>query len=150
MTFDAAGNLYVGGSTGPSGLPTRTPFQGGFASTTGFLSELTGDLSTLLFSSYFGDSEYFGVQGVGVDPNGTVRIGGVTGQVGSPNAGPSNVYVNSLALAPPPALRIDAVVNAASLLDGSISAGETIVVQGAGFGSGAQLLIEARWSRRYR
>jgi uncharacterized protein (TIGR03437 family) len=33
------------------------------------------------------------------------------------------------------------VVNAASLLDGAISAGETIVVQGAGFGSGAQLSI---------
>jgi uncharacterized protein (TIGR03437 family) len=38
-------------------------------------------------------------------------------------------------------LRIDSVENAASLLDGAISAGETIVVQGAGFGSGAQLLI---------
>ncbi len=33
------------------------------------------------------------------------------------------------------------VVSAASLLDGPISAGETIVVQGAGFGSGAQLLM---------
>ncbi len=49
--------------------------------------------------------------------------------------------MNSLALTPPPALRIDAVENAASVLDGAISAGETIVVEGAGFGSGAQLLI---------
>jgi len=49
--------------------------------------------------------------------------------------------VNSLALAPPPPLRIDAVVSAASLLDGPISAGETIVVQGAGLGSSAQLFI---------
>ncbi len=47
--------------------------------------------------------------------------------------GPANIWVNSLAVAPPPALRIDAVENAASLLDGPISAGETIVVKGAGF-----------------
>ena len=57
MTLDASGNLYVGGNTAPQGLPTRTPLQGGFAESTGFLSELSGDLSTLLFSTYFGDNE---------------------------------------------------------------------------------------------
>jgi uncharacterized protein (TIGR03437 family) len=143
ITINASGNVYVGGNTGPSGLPARTPFQGAFAPSTGFLSELTGDLSTLVFSSYFGDNELFEVQGVGTDADGTVRFGGSTGRLGSAGVGhgPSNIYVDSLALAPPPALRIDAVVNAASLLDGPISAGEAIVVQGAGFGSGAQLLI---------
>ena len=143
LTLDAAGNLYAGGSTGQQGLPTRTPLQGGFFSNTGFLSELSGDLSTLIFSSYFGDNEQFAVQGVGLDPNGTIRFGGATGSLGSygSGGGPANVYVNSLSLAPPPALRIDSVVNAASLLDGPISVGETIVVQGAGFGSDAQLLI---------
>ena len=139
MTFDSAGNIYVGGRTGPQGLPTRTPLQGGFAGNTGFLSELAGDLSTLLFSSYFGDNEYFSVEGVGVDPNGTVRLGGVTGQVSNASAGPANIYVNSLALAPPPTVRIDSVVNAASLLDGPISPGETIIVKGAGFGTDVRL-----------
>ena len=78
-----------------------------------------------------------------MDPNGTVRMGGATGSLGSYGSagGQANIYVNSLALALPPALRIDAVVNAASVLDGPISAGETIVVQGAGFGTDAQLLI---------
>ena len=56
MTVDSAGNVYIGGSTGPQGLPTRTPFQGGFSTTTGFLSELSGDLSTLLFPAYLGDA----------------------------------------------------------------------------------------------
>jgi uncharacterized protein (TIGR03437 family) len=139
MTFDSAGNLYMGGDTAPQGLPTRTPFQGGFATPTGFLSELSGDLSTLLFSSYFGDTQSFAVQGLGADADGTVRIGGVT-NVGAYSGG-GDIYVNNLALAAPPALRIDAVENAASLLDGPISAGETIVVQGAGFGSNAELLI---------
>jgi uncharacterized protein (TIGR03437 family) len=143
ITLDSAGNLYLGGATGPQGLPTRTPLQGGFASSTGFMSELTGDLTTLLFSSYFGDNEYFNVQGVAASPNGSVIIGGATGQAGAPGLGPMNVYVNDLTLTPPPTLRVDAVDNAASLLDTPLSAGETIVVRGAGFGSDAQLTIGA-------
>jgi uncharacterized protein (TIGR03437 family) len=141
MALDSSGNVYVGGSTAPYGLPTRTPLQGGFGTPTGFMSELSGDLSTLLFSSYFGDTQPFAVQGVGASPNGNILIGGATGLANNSAPGPSNIWVNSLALAPPPALRIDAVENAASLLDGPISAGETIAVEGAGFGSGAQLLI---------
>ncbi len=71
------GNLYVGGNTAPQGLPTRTPLQGGFAESTGFVSELSGDLSTLLFSTYLGDTQSFAVRGLGTDGDGTIRIGGV-------------------------------------------------------------------------
>lgn len=133
MTTDAAGNLYLGGSTAPNGLPTRTPFYGGFANPTGFVSELSGDLSSLVFSSYFGDSESFTVGGLGLGLNGSVWIGGATGN--------RNVWVNGLQLTQPPPLRIDSVENAASLLDGPISTGETIVVNGTGFGSDTQLSI---------
>ena len=76
IAVDGAGNVYLGGSTAPAGLPTRTPFQGGFASPTGYMSELSGDLSTLLFSSYFGDTENFTVSGLGIGANGSVVIGG--------------------------------------------------------------------------
>jgi uncharacterized protein (TIGR03437 family) len=141
IAVDTNGNVYLGGSTGPSGLPTRTPFAGGFATPTGYMSELSGDLSTLLFSSYFGDTENFTVSGLGIGANGSVVIGGVTGQGNGNSGNPANLWLNSLALTPPPALRIDAVENAASLLDGPISAGETIVVKGAGFGSDARLSI---------
>ncbi len=141
MTLDSAGNLYVAGGTAPQGLPTRTPLQGGFAPSTGFMSELTRDLTTLLFSSYFGDNEYFTIGGVAASPNGSVIIGGATGQTGAAGLGPMNIYVNNLIVTPPPALRVDAVDNAASLLDTPLSAGETIVVRGAGFGSDAQLTI---------
>jgi Beta-propeller repeat len=51
LALDAAGNLFIGGQTS-SGLPTRTPIQQGFGA--GFVSELSGDLTSLLFSSYFG------------------------------------------------------------------------------------------------
>ena len=141
ITTDAAGKVYVGGSTAPQLLPTRTPFQGGFASITGFFSELSGDLSTLLFSSYFGDAERFSVDSVAAGRTGII-IGGSTGLAGAAGFGPANIYVNNLALALPPALRIDAVENAASLVDGSISAGETIVVRGAGFANDAQILAD--------
>src|SRR6185503_13231546 len=103
------------------------------ASPTGFLSKLSGDLSTLVFSSYFGDTNKFTVSGVSIGQNGDVLIGGVT-DLTSPSPGLGDVWINSLALSPPPALRIDSVVNAASLIDGPISTGETIVIRGAGFG----------------
>jgi len=142
IALDGAGNLNIGGSTGQVGLPTRTPFAGGFASPTGFLATLSGDLSTLLFSSYFGDTENFTVSGVGMGANGSVVIGGVTGQSSSaPTGYLGNIWLNSLALTPPPALRIDTVANAASLLDGPLAAGETILITGAGFGSDARILI---------
>jgi len=146
LALDAEGNVYAGGYTSP-GLPTRAPLFGPFGA--GFLSELSGDLSKLLFSSYFGAHTNFGVQSVAVEPDGHVLIAGP--EVVYPNGycapvycyvpGPSNIWVNSLTLSPPPALRIDSIVNAASLLDGPTSAGETIQVRGAGFGSNAQLII---------
>jgi uncharacterized protein (TIGR03437 family) len=88
----------------------------------------------LLFSTYLGDNQVFGVQGLAIGANGAVVIGGAT-------AAPANVWANSIDVAPPPPLRIDSVVNAASLVDGGISIGETIVVRGAGFGNDAQLSI---------
>jgi uncharacterized protein (TIGR03437 family) len=146
IAFDSSGNVYLGGATDPQGLLTRTPLQLGFAPDTGFLSELSGDLSTLLFSSYFGDTQDFNVAGLGVRNDGSVALAGYAWQPNGtpahyPNNGGGSLWVNSLTLAPAPALRVDSVMNAASLLDGAISAGETIVVQGAGFGTNPQLSI---------
>ena len=140
MTVDARGDVYFGGGTLSKGLPTRTPLQGGFAVNTGFLSELSGDLSSLLFSSYFGDTDPFSVRGVAIAPDGSVALDGTTGLAGNDTV-PTNLWANRLTLAPPPPLRIDAVEDATTLLDGPISAGETIVIQGAGFASDSKVLI---------
>ncbi len=67
-------------------------------------------------------------------------IGGVTG-VGISGGGPVNPWLNSLTLTPPPALRIDTVANAASVLDTLLAAGETIAVEGAGFDASSVLTI---------
>jgi uncharacterized protein (TIGR03437 family) len=141
MTTDPAGNLYIAGSTPPSGLPTLTPLNGGFASPTGFMSELSPALSSLLFSSYFGDTGNFAVSGIGLGVDGSVVIGGATNQIRGSAPDSGNVWLNSLVLTPPPPLRIDSVVNAASLLDSPLAAGETILVNGVGFSGDAKLTI---------
>lgn len=153
LTLDAAGNIYIAGYTAPHGLPLRTPLQQAFEfvnvapggtvefgtqGITGFLSEFSNDLSTLKFSTYLGDAEPFGVVGLASGANGAIVVGGITG---TPYNKPANVWVNSIDVAPPPQLRVDSVTNAASLLDGTISSGETILVTGAGFASDAKLTI---------
>jgi uncharacterized protein (TIGR03437 family) len=136
LALDSSGNLYLAGSAKVGGLPTRTPLQLGFGGSlvTGFAAELSADFSTLLFSSYFGDGEFFYVTGLGVGPTGTIALAGVTDQ--------GTAWVNSVQPAVPfPSLRIDSVVNAASQLAISISAGQTMVVRGGGFGGDAQVFL---------
>lgn len=136
LTLDAAGNLFVGGYTSPRSLPTRTPLMQGFGlSITGYVAKLSADLSTLLFSSPFGDNETFGVNGLAIGANGNVVLAGTTGLPSQ------NVWANSVLLAEPPALRIDAIQNQASQYSDPLSEGETVVIQGAGFAAGAQLSI---------
>jgi hypothetical protein len=129
MTLDPAANIYVAGRTAPRGLPTRTPFVEPFGpvSGTGFVSELTPDLTTPLFSTYLGDNRQFWVASA------AIVVGGPSGD--------GNVYVNSIAATAPSPLRIDSVVNAASLLGGPISLNETIVVRGSGFTPDAQITL---------
>jgi uncharacterized protein (TIGR03437 family) len=141
LALDGSGNLLVGGSTAPHGLPTTAPLALGFGpSGAGFAAELSADLSTILFSSYFGDAENFALQSVAAGTGGSLMLGGATA---NPNTSPplGTVWINRISVAPPPSLRIDSVRNAASLLDDPISGGETIVVLGAGFDSDAKLLI---------
>jgi uncharacterized protein (TIGR03437 family) len=135
LALDSSGNVYFGGYGSREGLPTRTPLQEGFGGSlaTGFVGELSADLSTLLFASQFGDGEYFGVTGLGLGANGSFALAGATDH--------GTVWANSVQPAALPPLRIDAVENAASLLDGPLAGGETIVVRGAGFDVDAELLI---------
>jgi uncharacterized protein (TIGR03437 family) len=139
LATDPAGNLLIGGGTTPRSLPLLSPLAQGFGgSTTGFVSRLTPDLATLTFSGEFGDNELFTVTGLGIGANGNVLLGGSTGLS---DTLPANVWANSISIPSPAALRIDSVVNAASLLTDPVSSGETIIVRGAGFAPGSKLLI---------
>ncbi len=141
ITTDAAGNLYLGGSTAPRGLPTVTPLAQGFGSPgTGYVAKISGDLSTLLFSGYFGDNENFSVGSVSIGRDGALILGGATTLTGT-STSPGNVWLNSIDMSSPPALRVDSVVNAASLQAEPLSGGETILVRGAGFTTNSRVLL---------
>ena len=131
IAVDPEGNVYLGGSTSPLDPPSRTPFVRGFGiQTSGYVAEFTGALSTLLCARECGDEETFGVSSLAIGPNGSFVLGGGAG------------WVNSVTPGRPPALRIDSIVNAASQLSDQFSSGETISVNGAGFGPDAQLTFD--------
>jgi uncharacterized protein (TIGR03437 family) len=142
LTTDASGNLYLGGSSVAHGLQTALPLAQGFGKpATGYVAELSGDLGALRFSSYFGDSEYFGVSGIALGPDRSLVLGGATSQPNTSPAPGGNVWVNSISFGAAPAVRIDSIFNAASMLADPIAPGETVFINGAGFGRDAQLLI---------
>jgi uncharacterized protein (TIGR03437 family) len=148
------GTILTAGSTYSQSFPTHGPMQDSFHVGTGFLSQLSGDLSTLLFSTYTGDPRQFYVRTVTASPDGGILFGGATGSIpyqtvsfGStagnaifPNSG-YEAFVGRVDLVQPAAPRIDSVVNAASQIGVALSPGETIQVHGAGFGDDAVLLL---------
>ncbi len=79
MALDSNGGIIVGGYT-PEGfkltegaLQTKFPAPDRFA---GFVAELDSAAERLLFSTYFGGGESFGVKSLTVDPEGTIWITG--------------------------------------------------------------------------
>jgi hypothetical protein len=58
LAVDADGNLYVSGSTTSNDFPTKNPYQASLGSggNSNFVAELDPALSTLLYSSYLGQS----------------------------------------------------------------------------------------------
>ncbi len=148
------GTILTAGSTYSQAFPTHGPMQDSFHIGTGFLSQLSGDLSTLLFSTYAGDPRQFYVRTAAASVDGGILLGGTTGSIpyqtvgfGStagnaifPNSG-YQAFVGRVDLLQPSAPRIDSVVNAASQIGVPLSPGETIQVRGAGFGADAVLLL---------
>jgi hypothetical protein len=95
LGLDAAGNVYVGGSTTSPDLPTVRPLQKDYSDlTTGlapdsFVMKLNSNLSTVLYSTYFGADGFDSMSGMAVDLQGNVYLAGeVDGdEVGFPMAG---------------------------------------------------------------
>jgi hypothetical protein len=79
---DAAGDAYVGGTTGSSDFPTVQPIQatrrGGPVQVTGFVSKLAADASHLLWSTYLGGSGNDYLEDLAVDVQGDVYVTGQT------------------------------------------------------------------------
>jgi Beta-propeller repeat/Putative binding domain, N-terminal len=79
IAADNNGNAYVTGWTGSTDFPTVNPFQPNYAGTwDGFVSKISADGSTLLYSSYLGGNDTEDIGGIAVDSAGSAYVTGVT------------------------------------------------------------------------
>jgi uncharacterized protein (TIGR03437 family) len=137
----SSGNIIVSGGTDSRAFPTRAPFQGSFAPRSGFVAGFDPTLSQLLFSTYLGSTP-FTVRGAIPDGRGNILLAGSTLDSSNGFTTAATVIANKIALPPAPAIRLDSVVNFASQIGLGLSPGEAITVNGAGFGSDAQVLLD--------
>ena len=151
VAVDASGTVIVGGYTDSKAFPTHAPFQELFSSRSGFAAGFDASLSKLLFSTYVGDQRPFAVEAVAPDGNGNIFLAGMTLNPGTAFFGGDNgasysvgnlVVVNKIALQAGPALRLDSVQNYASHFASPLAPGEPILALGAGFGDGAQIVVD--------
>jgi uncharacterized protein (TIGR03437 family) len=146
------GNIIAAGSTDSKSFPSRGPVQGSFNATTGFVAELTPDLSSLVFSTYTGDTRPFVVTAVVPAADGGVVFAGATQSApfyaGPFFGGPALQSPNGIqaylvkAGIQPASPRIDRAVNAASQMGVPLSPGGVFQVEGVGFGDDAALLLD--------
>jgi hypothetical protein len=82
IAIDAAGTVYIAGSTASSDFPTVDPIQAsrnnGTVDVTGFVAGFSPDLSQLLFSTYLGGDSNDSVEAVALDAQGNVYVAGET------------------------------------------------------------------------
>ncbi|HEV3197391.1 MAG TPA: SBBP repeat-containing protein [Bryobacteraceae bacterium] len=151
VAVDGSGTVIVGGYTGSRAFPTHAPFQTSFSAPSGFVAAFDSNLSNLLFSTYLGDGRPFTAQAAVPDGNGNILVVGSTlspggtfvgGDIGASFTVGNLVVVNKIALSPAPAVRLDSVQNYASHLAAPLGPGEPIVALGAGFGNGAQIVVD--------
>ena len=79
LVLDSANNVYVAGSTGSSNFPLVMPFQAEQPGPyTGFLSKVSADGSSLLYSTYLGGSTFDQPTSIAIDGLGEVHVAGYT------------------------------------------------------------------------
>ena len=94
LALDSANNVYVTGSTASADFPMVNPFQGTYpGSSNGFLTKISPDGSSLLYSTYFGGNGSDLPSSVAIDPAGEMIIAGYTSSTNLPVA---NAYQSSV------------------------------------------------------
>ena len=80
IVIDSNGNAYIDGETNATDFPTTSgviqPMNAGVDD--GFVTELSADGSTLVFSTYLGASDYEGLFGLKLDSSGNIFVAGYT------------------------------------------------------------------------
>lgn len=95
IDVDGSGNAYIVGETTSDFFPTTAaPFQSSrYGSTDGFVTKLSSGGNSLVYSTYFGGSDWDYVYGVAVDGSGHAYICGETGSGNDfPVQSPLNAY----------------------------------------------------------
>jgi hypothetical protein len=89
IAADSSGNAYVAGATASTNFPTSNAIQaanGG--SNDAFMTKLSANGSSLLYSTYLGGNGGDQAQGVAVDGSGNAYVVGFTGSTNFPTANP--------------------------------------------------------------
>ena len=89
MGIDSGGNAFVAGTTFSADFPTANPLQAKLGSTfpgvpDGFVTKISADGSTKIYSTYYGGGEDDRIHAMAVDPNGNAYLTGQTNSVNFP------------------------------------------------------------------
>jgi hypothetical protein len=98
LTLDGTNNVYISGSTASSDFPMVSAFQGSYpGAPSAFLTKISPDGSSLLYSTYFGGNGYGVSVGLAVDGSGNMLIAGYTTSTNLPvaNAYQATVSANA-------------------------------------------------------
>jgi len=88
LTLDSSANVYVAGSTTSVDFPQQNPLPTPFGGTaSNFVTELTSDGGSLVYSTYFGDTQT-SVAALTATPSGIVYLGGSTRSASFPTVRP--------------------------------------------------------------
>lgn len=151
MAIDAQGNAYVTGNTGASDFPTADPVQPIGGGGDGFITKLSATGSALVYSTYFGGSNYDESNDIALDSAGNAYITGRTwgsfptekpfqpvfggGGINEGDAFVAKIGNNNIPL--PTVLSISAVTPNRGGNAGSV----TVTVHGSGFANGATVKL---------
>ena len=86
LAIDSSNNLYIAGFTASTNFPTVNPAQAtnGGGDGDAFLAKLSGNGSSLLYSTYFGGADDDRAMGVAVDGLGNIYVVGTTASTNFP------------------------------------------------------------------